>query len=39
MMNLTLLQADHEVAKIIDQELERQKTTLMMIPSVMLSGE
>ena len=33
MMNRTLLQADHEVAKIIDQELERQKTTLMMIPS------
>ncbi len=32
-MNLTLLQADHEVSKIIDKELERQKTTLMMIPS------
>ncbi len=33
MMNATLLQADHEVARLIDRELERQQTTLMMIPS------
>lgn len=33
MMNATLLQADHEVARLIDRELERQRTTLMMIPS------
>ncbi|MBM3498532.1 MAG: serine hydroxymethyltransferase [Armatimonadetes bacterium] len=32
-MNATLLQADHEVARLIDRELERQQTTLMMIPS------
>jgi glycine hydroxymethyltransferase len=33
MMNATLLQADHEIARLIDRELERQQTTLMMIPS------
>jgi glycine hydroxymethyltransferase len=33
MMNRTLAQADREIAKILAQELERQKTTLMMIPS------
>ncbi len=33
MMNATLLQADHEVARILDRELQRQQTTLMMIPS------
>lgn len=33
MMNRTLAQADHEIAKIMAQELDRQKTTLMLIPS------
>jgi len=33
MMNATLLQADHEVARLIDRETQRQQTTLMMIPS------
>jgi glycine hydroxymethyltransferase len=33
MINHTLLQADHEVARIIDAEVKRQQTTLMMIPS------
>lgn len=33
MMHHTLLQADHEVARIIDAEVERQQQTLMMIPS------
>ncbi|MGQ9730520.1 MAG: serine hydroxymethyltransferase [Candidatus Zipacnadales bacterium] len=33
MLNATLLQADHEIARLIDRELERQQTTLMMIPS------
>jgi glycine hydroxymethyltransferase len=33
MMNRTLAQADHEIARILADELERQKYTLMMIPS------
>jgi len=33
MMNRTLAQADHEIAKILADELERQKYTLMLIPS------
>jgi len=33
MMNRTLAQADHEIARILADELERQKTTLMLIPS------
>ncbi|MEN6404713.1 MAG: serine hydroxymethyltransferase [Armatimonadia bacterium] len=32
-MNRTLAQADHEIARILSDELERQKTTLMLIPS------
>ncbi len=32
-MNATLLQADHEIARLIDREMQRQQTTLMMIPS------
>jgi len=33
MINHTLLQADHEVARIIDAEVQRQQQSLMMIPS------
>ncbi len=33
MMNRTLAQADHEMAHILADELNRQKYTLMMIPS------
>lgn len=33
MINRTLAQADHEIAKIMAQELDRQKSTLMLIPS------
>jgi len=33
MMNRTLAQADHEIARILADELERQKYTLMLIPS------
>jgi len=33
MMNRTLAQADHEIAKVMAQELDRQKNSLMLIPS------
>ncbi len=33
MMSRTLAQSDEEVAEIVQNELERQQTTLMLIPS------
>lgn len=33
MMNRTLAQADHEIGRILADELDRQKNTLMLIPS------
>jgi glycine hydroxymethyltransferase len=33
MMNRTLAQADHEIARILADELTRQQSTLMLIPS------
>jgi glycine hydroxymethyltransferase len=33
MINRTLAEADYEIAKLIEGELERQQTTLMLIPS------
>jgi glycine hydroxymethyltransferase len=33
MMNRTLAQADREIARILSDELDRQKRTLMLIPS------
>ena len=33
MINRTLAEADYEIAKLIESELERQQTTLMLIPS------
>ena len=33
MMNRSILEADHEVAKLMEAELDRQRQTLMMIPS------